>query len=349
MSFRRLGAIYNSIRHVTSYKASNGRKQGRPHMFNSTHSLLGIAIARSGLDRWTPHATTTAIVASNLPDIDAFTLFADSAIYLEHHRGITHSVFAIPFMAAFLAGLIYRLSFHSRGGRGNFRGLFGICFIVMMTHPLLDYLTPYGMRPFLPFEDAWIYGDTLFIVDPTLDAILLLGVIGTYWLPRHRTVCGVVTLLAIVLYVGARVELRSRARVHLAEFVRTIPETTQTAILPQMLSPFRWTGIVESDTKLWKLPVDTGTGPGQAILEIEKMPYSVRTRRAAQAPTAAALLGFARFPFMLEQKLEDGYRVYFVDFRFYSETSGLASAVVLDGNLDILADDWSFNRQIGRE
>ena len=73
-------------------------------MFNSTHTLLGIAIARSGLDRWTPHATTTAIVASNFPDIDAFTLFADSAIYLDHHRGITHSVFAIPFMAAVPGG-----------------------------------------------------------------------------------------------------------------------------------------------------------------------------------------------------------------------------------------------------
>ena len=123
-------------------------------MFNSTHSLLVIAIAKSGLDRWTPHATSVAIITSNFPDIDSFTLFANSAVYLEHHRGITHSVFAIPFMATFLAGVIYRLSFHSRKGWANFRGLFGICLIVMMTHPLLDYLNPYGMRPFLPFRDT---------------------------------------------------------------------------------------------------------------------------------------------------------------------------------------------------
>ncbi len=318
-------------------------------MFNSTHSLLGIAIAKSGLDRWTPHATSAAVIASNFPDIDSFTLFADSAVYLEHHRGITHSVFAIPFMATFLAGVIYRLSFHSRKGRANFRGLFGICLIVMMTHPLLDYLNPYGMRPFLPFRDTWIYGDTLFIIDPTLDTILLLGVIGSYRLPHRRAVCATVALVATLLYVGTRIELQSRARLRLSEFVETIPETTETAVLPQMLSPFRWTGIVESETKLWKLPIDTWTGPGQPVLEVDKMPDSVRTRKAAQAETAAVLLDFARFPFMLEERLDDGYRVYFVDFRFFSQANGLASAVFLDGDLNILAEDWSFNRQVGRE
>ena len=315
-------------------------------MFNSTHTLLGIAMAKSGLDRRTPHATATAVIASNLPDLDSFTLFADSAAYLEHHRGITHSVFAVPFMAAFVAAVIYRLSLRGRTP-ATFRGLFGISLIVMMTHPLLDYLNSYGMRPFLPFDDTWIYGDTLFIIDPVLDTILLLGVIASYLLPRRRVVCGVVALVVMVAYIGVRVELRSKALVSLAEFVETIPETTETAILPQMrLSPFRWTGIVESETKLWKLSIDTRTGPRQPVLEIDKIPDSVATVKAAQADTAAALLDFARFPFMREEKMEDGYRVYFVDFRFFNQGNGLASAVVLDGNLNILSDDWDFNRQV---
>ncbi len=314
-------------------------------MFNSTHTLLGIAIAKSGLDRWTNHATATAVIASNFPDLDSFTLFADSAAYLEQHRGITHSVFAVPFMAAFLAAVIYGFSLRSRSP-ATFRGVFGISLIVMMTHPLLDYLNPYGMRPFLPFDDTWIFGDTLFIIDPVLDAILLMGIIGGYLFPRRRVVCGAVGLVVMVFYIGVRVELRSQALVSLAEFVETIPETSGSDVLPQMLNPFRWTGIVESETKLWKLTIDTRTGPGEPVLEIDKMPDSVATRKAAQAATAAVLLDFARFPFMLEQKLEDGYRVYFVDFRFFNQVNGLASAVVLDGDLNIVSDDWSFNRQV---
>ena len=293
----------------------------------------------------TPHATATAVIASNLPDLDSFTLFANSAAYLEHHRGITHSVFAVPFMAAFVAAVIYRLSLRSRRP-ATFRGLFGISLIVMMTHPLLDYLNSYGMRPFLPFDDTWIYGDTLHIIDPVLDTILLLGVIASYLVPRRRVVCGVVALVVMVAYIGVRVELRSRALVSLAEFVEAIPETTETAILPQRwLSPFRWTGIVESETKLWKLSIDTRTGT-EPVLEIDKMPDSLATVKAAQAATAMALLDFARFSFMREEKLEDGYRVFFVDFRFFNQGKGLASAVVLDGSLNILSDDWRFNRQV---
>ena len=44
-------------------------------MFNSTHTLVGIALSRAGLNRWSSHATATAVVASNFPDVDSFALF----------------------------------------------------------------------------------------------------------------------------------------------------------------------------------------------------------------------------------------------------------------------------------
>ncbi len=44
-------------------------------MFNSTHTLVGIALSRAGLNRWSSHATATAVVASNFPDLDSFALF----------------------------------------------------------------------------------------------------------------------------------------------------------------------------------------------------------------------------------------------------------------------------------
>jgi hypothetical protein len=39
-------------------------------MFNSTHTLTGLILARTGVDRWAPRATLTAVIAANLPDID---------------------------------------------------------------------------------------------------------------------------------------------------------------------------------------------------------------------------------------------------------------------------------------
>ena len=39
-------------------------------MFNSTHTLVAVAIARTGADEWVPYAAATAVIASNLPDIE---------------------------------------------------------------------------------------------------------------------------------------------------------------------------------------------------------------------------------------------------------------------------------------
>jgi inner membrane protein len=52
--------------------------------------------------------------------------------------------------------------------RARFRPLFQVAAIGILTHPLLDYLNDYGIRPWLPFSDRRHYGDLLSIVDPWL-------------------------------------------------------------------------------------------------------------------------------------------------------------------------------------
>src|SRR5437867_12265765 len=39
-------------------------------MFNSTHTFVGLAIAKTGAEKSVRYATATAVIASNLPDID---------------------------------------------------------------------------------------------------------------------------------------------------------------------------------------------------------------------------------------------------------------------------------------
>ena len=316
-------------------------------MFNSTHTLVGIALSRAGLNRWTPHATATAVVATNFPDLDSFTLFANSAAYLEHHRGITHSIFAIPFFAAFVAAVMWAITSRRVTHPIRFQPIFGIALIVMMTHPLLDYLNPYGLRPFLPFEKTWIYGDTLFIIDPWIDLFLLSGILAPRLLPKRTAVLAGLSLLFVTGYIGLRLGTRAQAVDRLDAYVETIPGTTSSAVLPRMLSPFAWTGVVESDARLWR--VDIARGQVRLELEIQKMQASRVTRRAAQSAIAATLLGFARFPFNREQQLDSGYRVYFVDFRFYDQLMGLASTITLDDDLNIIGEEWGFNTPLDLE
>src|SRR5215471_7872488 len=107
-------------------------------MFNSTHTLAGFAIAKTGGDKWGRYATATAVIAANLPNIDSVAGFWGTASYLDHHRGITHSLIGVPILSLLLSLVMYFFS-------GNFVRTFAVALAAMATHPALDYLNPYGL------------------------------------------------------------------------------------------------------------------------------------------------------------------------------------------------------------
>ena len=170
-------------------------------MDNLTHSLVGLAAAKAGLERVSPGATALCVIAANAPDADVVTLFAGQFAYLEHHRGITHSLagtltIALVLPLVFYAAdrLVARLG--SRPPRAKFSGLLVASLILSATHPLLDYTNNYGVRPLLPWDARWFYGDLVFIMDPWI--WLILG--GACFLLTSQTSWGIAvwTILALV-------------------------------------------------------------------------------------------------------------------------------------------------------
>jgi inner membrane protein len=144
---------------------------------NLTHSLVGLAAAKAGLERRTPYAAFACVAAANLPDIDIVALFKGPAFYLANHRGITHSLIgtfalAVLFPLLFFAG--ERLFARARGRepRAKLRGLVLCSLLLSASHPLLDWTNSYGVRPLLPWDGRWIYGDLLFVVDPWVWLVL---------------------------------------------------------------------------------------------------------------------------------------------------------------------------------
>jgi inner membrane protein len=146
-------------------------------MENLTHSLVGLAAAKAGLERLSPGATALCILAANLPDADVVTTYWGRWVYLHHHRGITHSIVGTATLAVLLPLLFYgveRIVALIRGKPPSFRlrGLLIASLLVTATHPLLDWTNNYGLRPFLPWSGKWYYGDLFFIVDPWLWLVL---------------------------------------------------------------------------------------------------------------------------------------------------------------------------------
>jgi inner membrane protein len=158
---------------------------------NITHSLVGVALADLTMGGRTsktqrPLFVGAGIIAANLPDIDiVYSGITPAPIgYLLHHRGHTHTVVGVVALGILLV-FAYRFLPSVRNMRlpGHVRFWLLIA-IALASHLLLDTLNSYGVHPFYPVDNTWYFGDSLFILEPSL--WLMLGV-AVAWNGRTRT------------------------------------------------------------------------------------------------------------------------------------------------------------------
>jgi inner membrane protein len=157
---------------------------------NLTHSLVGVALAdlamgRRGTHTQRPLFVGAGVIAANLPDLDlAYSWITPSPIgYLLHHRGHTHTVVGLLALAIGLVAAYWWFP-AVRKMRLPWRVRFWLLIaIALASHLALDYLNSYGVHPFYPFDNAWYFGDSLFILEPSL--WLILGV-AVAWNGRTR-------------------------------------------------------------------------------------------------------------------------------------------------------------------
>ncbi len=180
-------------------------------MDNVTHSLAGLLIAeaavrlrarRTGAEpspRFRAVAAISSMVAANLPDADLFYtgVGGDRLAYMLHHRGHTHTI-AVAIVGAVLLWGVAALLLRRRGRAepGDARWLLGLLLASTLGHVLLDWTNSYGVHPFWPVDNRWLYGDAVFIVEPWFWAVAVptLVAAGTRRVPR--------VLLSLVLLVG---------------------------------------------------------------------------------------------------------------------------------------------------
>jgi len=183
-------------------------------MDNLTHSLVGLTTAKAGLERLSPYATVVCLASANAADADFVSLFfGDRWTLLQHHRGITHSIvgtIAIGLLIPILAFAMERIvaSVTNYQSRIRLRGLLIASLIAAATHPVMDWTNNYGVRPLLPWNGRWFYGDLVFIVDPYL--WLVLG--GAMFLLTSSSKSKTVAWAAFATLVTALMMLASRNR-----------------------------------------------------------------------------------------------------------------------------------------
>lgn len=158
-------------------------------MDNLTHSMVGAVLGQMGLKRRSGLAMPTLIIAANIPDIDA-TCAIWGTQSLAMRRGLTHGPLALLLLPLAVTGLM--IAFDRWQARREARPhqrlpvrpawLLILAYIGTLSHPALDWLNSYGIRLLEPFSSRWFYGDTLFIIDIWLWALLIAG----FWVSRRK-------------------------------------------------------------------------------------------------------------------------------------------------------------------
>jgi inner membrane protein len=156
-----------------------------------THSLTGAVLSKAGLNRTTPLATATLVLAANAPDIDVLVASQGGFASLAHRRGLTHGPLALLlFPVVVTAGvLLYDRLWRRR--RADVApalpvSVLALAVLGVLTHPLLDWMNTYGIRLLMPFSERWFYGDALFIIDPWIWLVLATPVVALATSRRGR-------------------------------------------------------------------------------------------------------------------------------------------------------------------
>ena len=303
-------------------------------MDNLTHSLVAAVMGRMGLKRLSPRAMPALIVAANLPDIDSFVAGAIGCDPLAVHRGFTHGIgglLTMPFLAVAIIWTWERLR-PGKEGPLKIAGLFLACFLGVLSHPLLDLMNTYGTRVLEPFSHRWWYGDTLFIVDPWIWILLILG-LELSWRAERRGADwqrpAAWSFTAVLLYIGLNGAISSRA-------------VALTRPLVAHVAPARMIVAGELPLEFWKRRVvwrsDAVGGTGEfnlleglnhVNLDPELTPLRLDDRRLQAAMArdrhVRAFLFWSRMPMVV---FEHG-RAYLTDQRFYDHSSALRSRTFL--------------------
>ena len=149
-----------------------------------TQGLLGAAVGHAVAGRQLGRAAIlVGFLGGQAPDLDVFMVSDQSSIdYWRYHRGITHSLFFAPVVSAPLAAISLWVSqtFERYRNPATLGRWYAFWLMVLITHPMLDFITHFGTKLLTPLTEARYGVSALPVIDPLYSAILALALFSAW-------------------------------------------------------------------------------------------------------------------------------------------------------------------------
>ncbi len=246
------------------------------------------------------------------PDSDIVLRLISDPVYLQHHRGLTHSLLMLPLWS----WLIFSLSSRQLKQNPVMPKLIGLA---LLLHISLDVITTYGTMLFAPLSDRRFSGDLVFIIDPLFSACLLLPLLaGLIW-KRHARRFSIISFAVALGYLLLAYNNQQQA---IALTRQAHPDATACHALPMAFSPFHWQLIAEYPDHYARAAVNLKPDfPGLRPLfsnafvttllsrqmsvperiRWQQLPAMHTVKNVSHLPGTAFYAWFARFPVLLKQ------------------------------------------------
>jgi len=282
-----------------------------------THIAMGIAIGGiATLDPTIQQDPTllTAVVAgtiigSHAPDFDTILKLKNNAVYLRHHRGITHSIPLMIFWGLLISSIIYFLVPDL-----PFFNIWLWTSLAVFMHVFVDIFNAYGTQAFRPFSKKWIGLGVINTFDPIILGAHLIGFV--LWMLGANPAITFMSIYALlVLYYLKRffqkkfLERKIRRAFSNVEGIFTSPTISQ---------------------KIWRLAITTDDtfyvaravdGHIQIVDEFERTPIPDNKlfRVAKSDENVDAFLSFSKVYRWELTEYDDYTEVRFIDLRYRSK------------------------------
>jgi membrane-bound metal-dependent hydrolase YbcI (DUF457 family) len=340
-----------------------------------THALTSLALARAGQKHLPRYGTSMLVAAGVAPDLDFANYLGGAKSFLRFDRTLLHSLLSSLLLACAIAGAFYFVAkkrdsarvqtgalgspTSSSRARLGLGAAFVVCAIGIAGHLLLDLASGVGVQLLWPFRVRWFALDLLTELDPWILLVLAVGLLmPLLWrlvseeIGERKRVAGgqrgaIMTLLVLLVYIGARGYLHSRALELLDSSDYHGRISLAAGAFPETL-PMEWRGVVSTDNTIEEIEVSLAAGtefdPEHSTTRFK--PDDSPALQAGQRTAAAQhFLQYARFPLASVVRYQDGYRFELRDARFAANDASVANIMVIvemRGNLEVADEQFRF-------
>jgi inner membrane protein len=206
-----------------------------------THAIVGGCIGQVCFRRSLgKQAIIFGACCAALPDLDMLLRLAGPWVGLMHHRGITHSLFALLLLTPLLGWIGYVWTHR----QACYLTWCHLVFWSVLSHSLLDVCTAYGTQFLAPFSDKRFAIDAMPILDPfytlPLLAVLLVGCSHRVS-EKFQHLFGVVMLVLTTCYAGlGYIQSGRAAEIASAQLRKESFSPVQIRAMPGILNIWLW-------------------------------------------------------------------------------------------------------------